>query len=422
MDLNTPIPADELAPDAAVDLYVANAARMIGLEDDVASVLGSSYREVSVQVPIRRDDGSMMVARGYRVQHNGARGPYKGGVRFHPEADLSEVRALAALMTWKTALLDLPFGGAKGGVQVDPSQLSARELQALTRKFALSISHVLGVYRDVPAPDVNTNAQVMAWFMDAFSSRHGYSPAAVTGKPIGLGGAPGREPATGRGLVYVLQAAAARWGWGLTDRRVVIQGFGNVGSWVARDLDALGARIVAVGDVGGAIYNDTGLDVSRLSQAARDAGSVAASDVPHTAVSNDELLTLECDILIPAALGGCITAANALDIRASVIAEGANHPVSPAADEILADGGVRVIPDILANGGGVIGSYFEWTQNIQQFQWTEDHFNSELRDRLERAFRSVAEYAETNSCTYRVAAYAIALDRVATAVKLRGYV
>jgi glutamate dehydrogenase (NAD(P)+) len=262
----------------------------------------------------------------------------------------------------------------------------------------------------------------MAWFMDAYSSRHGYSPAAVTGKPIGLGGVPGREPATGRGLVYILQAAAARWDWALSGRRVVIQGFGNVGSWVAQDLSALGARIVAVGDVGGAIYNDTGLDVGRLCQAARDGGSVVAADVPHAALPADELLTLECDILVPAALGGCITAANAADVRASVIAEGANHPVSPAADEILADRGIHVIPDILANGGGVVGSYFEWTQNIQQFQWKEDRFNAELRDRLERTFHAVADYAQTNSCTYRLAAYAIALERVAAAVKLRGYV
>ncbi|WP_205856721.1 Glu/Leu/Phe/Val family dehydrogenase [Phytoactinopolyspora endophytica] len=422
MTVETTAPTDGLTPDAAVRLYVDNAARAVGLEDDVAQVLGSSYREVTVQVPLRRDDGSLLVAQGYRVQHNGARGPYKGGLRYHPEADLDEVRALASLMTWKTALLDLPFGGAKGGLQVDPRHLSERELQTLTRKFALSLSHVLGVYRDIPAPDVNTNAQVMAWFMDAYSGRHGYSPAAVTGKPIDLGGAPGREAATGRGLVYVLEAAARRWGWDLAGRRVVVQGFGNVGTWAARDLEALGARVVAVSDIGGGVFNDNGLDVSRLIETVAAGGSVVDSDTPHTKLSNDEVLTLDCDILVPAALGGCITGANAADIRASLVVEGANHPVSPAADEILADRGVRVIPDILANGGGVTGSYFEWTQNIQQFQWKEDRFNTELRDRLDRAFNDVAEYSESHECTYRLASYSIALERVARAVRLRGYV
>ncbi|NEE03318.1 glutamate dehydrogenase [Phytoactinopolyspora halotolerans] len=403
-------------------LYVDAAARAVALEEDVADVLGSSYREVSVQVPLRRDDGSLLVAHGYRVQHNGARGPYKGGLRYHPEADLDEVRALASLMTWKTALLDLPFGGAKGGLQVDPRQLSEGELQTLTRKFALSLSHVLGVYRDIPAPDVNTNAQVMAWFMDAYSGRHGYSPAAVTGKPVDLGGAPGREAATGRGLVYVLEAAARRWSWDLAGRRVVIQGFGNVGSWAARELVTLGARIIAVSDVGGGIFNDNGLDVERVVEAVAAGGSVADADVGYTKVSNEELLTLDCDILVPAALGGCITAGNAADIRASVVVEGANHPVTPAADDVLADRGIRVLPDILANGGGVTGSYFEWTQNIQQFQWKEDRFNAELRDRLDRAVNEVAAYAEEHACTYRLAAYSIALERVARAVRLRGYV
>ncbi|TDE16101.1 glutamate dehydrogenase [Jiangella asiatica] len=392
------------------------------LPGDVAEVLETSYREVNVQVPLRRDDGSLLVAQGYRVQHNGARGPYKGGLRYHPEADLQEIRALAALMTWKTALLDLPFGGAKGGIQVDPTQLSARELQSLTRTFALSLSHVLGAYRDIPAPDVNTNAQVMAWFMDAYSSRHGYTPAAVTGKPVELGGAPGREPATGRGLVYVVSAAARRWGWDLAGRRVVIEGFGNVGSWVAREFAALGARVIAVSDVHGGVFNDTGLDVAGLVDAVARGGSVRDADVAFTPISGEELLTLDCDVLVPAALGGSITAANATSINASVVAEGANHPVTPDADSILADRGVRVIPDILANGGGVTGSYFEWTQNIQQFQWREERFNTELRDRLERAHTAVAEYAESNGCTYRLAAYAIALGRVGSAVRTRGYI
>ncbi|WP_222851478.1 Glu/Leu/Phe/Val family dehydrogenase [Phytoactinopolyspora mesophila] len=415
-------PVDELPADEAIRRHVDEAARAIGLESDVGEVLDSSYREISVQVPLRRDDGSLLVARGYRVQHNGARGPYKGGLRFHPDVDLTEVRALASLMTWKAALLDLPFGGAKGALRVDPGELSDRELQALTRRFAISISHVMGVYRDIPAPDVGTNAQVMAWFMDAFSSRHGYSPASVTGKPVDLGGAPGREAATGRGLVYMLEAAARRWGWDLTDRRMVVQGFGNVGSWVARELDALGARVIAVSDVSGAMLNDNGLDIPRLVQTVNAGGRVTDADISYVKLSHDELLTLECDVLVPAALGDCITSANARNIQASVVLEGANHPVTPQADAELAERGITVIPDILANGGGVTGSYFEWTQNIQQFTWTENRFNAELRERLDRVFDEVASYVEQRECTYRQAAYAIALERVVRAIQLRGYV
>lgn len=406
----------------AVRGYVADAARAVDLPGDVAEVLATSYREVSVQVPLRRDDGSLVVAQGYRVQHNGARGPYKGGLRYHADADLDEVRALAALMTWKTALLDLPFGGAKGGIRIDPATLSQRELQSLTRTFALSLSHVLGAYRDIPAPDVNTNAQVMAWFMDAYSSRHGYTPAAVTGKPIEMGGAPGREAATGRGLVYVVEAAARRWGWDLTGKRVVVQGFGNVGSWAAREFAALGARVVAVSDVRGGVVNDRGLDVDGLVRTVSGGGSVTETDVAHTPIGLDELMTMECDILVPAALGNAITEDNAAAVAAAVVVEGANHPVTPAADRILADRGVRVVPDILANGGGVTGSYFEWTQNIQQFRWKEERFNAELGDRLQSAFTQVADRAEDTGSSYRLAAYSIALDRVARAVRLRGYV
>lgn len=413
---------DELTADAAVRRYVDAAAEMIGVTPEVADVLESSYREISVQVPLRRDDGTLLVTHGYRVQHNGARGPYKGGLRYHPEADLTEVRALASLMTWKTALFDLPFGGAKGGLQVDPRSLSEGELQRLTRRFALSLSHVLGVYRDIPAPDVGTNGQVMAWFMDAYSSRNGYSPGVVTGKPVDLGGAPGREAATGRGLVYILAAAARRWGFRPGDWRVAIQGFGNVGSWVARELDALGSAVVAVSDVGGGVYHEAGLDVSALREAVAAGGSVIDADCPHQRIGQAELLALDCDVLVPAALGNCITAANAGAVRAAVVAEGANHPVTPAADAILADRGVVVIPDILANGGGVTGSYFEWTQNIQQFQWKEERFNSELRDRVEAAFEAVAAAADEHKCSLRLAAYAIALERVANAVQLRGYI
>ena len=421
MSIQTVVAGGEPAADEAVQNLVDAAARTIGLTADIAAVLRTSYREISVQVPVRRDDGTLLVAHGHRVQHNGARGPYKGGLRYHPEADLCEVRALASLMTWKTALLDVPFGGAKGGLQIDPTQFSARELEAVTRRFALSLSHVIGVYRDVPAPDVGTDAQVMAWFMDAYSSRNGYSPAVVTGKPVSLGGSPGRSAATGRGLAYVLETFARKQGWNLTGQRIAIEGFGNVGSWVARELQGLGARIVAVSDIHGGVLNESGLDVDDLVRAVHTGGSVVDLDAPHTALRGGAVLTVDCDVVVPAALGSSITAANADDVRATTVLEGANHPVTAAADAILAEKGVKVIPDILANGGGVTGSYFEWTQNIQQFSWTEQQFNDALRKRMTSAAERVYDAAESNGVRLRQAAYVIALDRVARTVELRGY-
>lgn len=413
---------DEVSIEASVHALVDRAARTIGLREDTAAVLATNYRETSVQVPVRRDDGSLFVARGHRVQHNGARGPYKGGIRYHPDADLDEVRALASLMTWKTALLDLPLGGAKGSLQIDPEQFSARELEALTRRLALSLSHVLGTYRDIPAPDVGTDARTMAWFMDAYSSRHGYSPAAVTGKPLVLGGAPGRVAATGRGLVYVLEAFARRAGWSLEGTRVAVQGFGNVGSWAAHELAELGATIVAVSDVRGGVANDQGLDIDELIRTVAAGGSVGDACAVNDHLDHAEVLTYDCDVLVPAALGGSISSANAQDIRASLIVEGANHPITAAADQLLAERGVTVIPDILANGGGVTGSYFEWTQNIQQFTWHERHFNDTLRDRMTTAFDRVYDTAAAEEVTLREAAYIIALERVAHTVELRGYV
>ncbi|WP_150461297.1 Glu/Leu/Phe/Val family dehydrogenase [Nesterenkonia ebinurensis] len=417
-----PAVSRELGADEAVRYYVDSAAVVLGLDPEITQVLDSSYREVSVQVPLRRDDGSLLVVHGYRVQHNGARGPYKGGLRYHPEADIDQVRALASLMTWKTALLDLPFGGAKGGLQVNPAELSPGELQALTRKFATSLSHVLGVYRDIPAPDVNTNAQTMAWFMDAYSARNGYSPAVVTGKPVELGGAPGRDAATGRGLVYVLEAAAARWGWDLEGSAVAVQGFGNVGRSVAQELHDRGCWVIAVSDVAGGLYDPYGLDIPMLIEATADGRSVTGVDEAYARISNDELLRLECNVLVPAALGGVITHENAGDVKAALIVEGANYPVTPSADQIIAERGISVIPDILASGGGVTGSYFEWAQNIQQLQWSEDRFNTELCVRLTRAFNAVAERAESHQESYRLAAYCIALERVARTVRVRGYV
>jgi len=405
----------------AVNQYFAEAATILDLDPELHAVLTTPYREITVQVPVRLDDGDLIVVRGYRVQHNGARGPYKGGIRYHPTTDLNEVRALASLMTWKTALLDLPFGGAKGGVEVDPTGMSQGELQRLTRRFTNGIQHLLGVYRDIPAPDMNTNAQTMAWIMDAFSASHGYSPAIVTGKPLDLGGAPGREAATGRGCTYVLDAWCQHQGLALAGQRVAIQGFGNVGSWMARELHERGAKVVAVSDVSGAIVNPGGIDVPGLVALVGSGRSVVEAERGDV-ITNQELIELECDVLVPAALGEVITDANAGAVRAKVVVEAANYPVTPGGDKILRDLGVTVIPDILANAGGVTGSYFEWTQNIQQFTWKEERFVAELLEKMQGAFRFTQAFADDHRITLRQAAYAIGIKRVADAAKLRGYI
>ena len=320
-----------MRPDEAVRQFFREAAALVDLPDHMYGVLETSYREVTVQVPVHCDDGGLVVFQGYRVQHNGARGPYKGGIRYHPDADVEEVRALAQLMTWKTALLDLPFGGAKGGVQIDPATLSQRELEALTRRFTMSIGHVLGPYRDIPAPDMNTNPQVMAWIMDAYSAIHGYTPAIVTGKPLSFGGAPGRIQATGRGVIYVLEAASERWGLDLARMRVAIQGFGNVGSWAARTLADMGVPVVALSDVSGGVRRDDGIDVCAALDLVAAGGRLV--DMPDAdVITNEELLTGSCDVLIPAALGEVIHDDNAEGVQARVLVEAANHPVTPLAD------------------------------------------------------------------------------------------
>ncbi len=406
-----------------VNRYVLTAVEVMGIADDLVSVLTSSYRELDVQVPVRRDDGELDVYRGYRVQWNGARGPYKGGIRYHPQADLDEVRALASLMTWKTALMDLPFGGAKGGVTCDPSTMSEHELQTLTRRFTLAISHLIGVQRDIPAPDVNTNPQTMAWMMDAYSSRAGYSPAIVTGKPVSLGGAPGREAATGRGVVYVLEQAFRSWGLDLQGASVALQGFGNVGSWAARELVERGARVVAVTDVSGGLHDQGGLELDPLlERAMRREPLVQAGGSQGDAITNDELIGLDVDVLIPAALGEVLTEETVGKVRAHTIVEAANHPTTPGADKVLHDGGVRVIPDILANAGGVTGSYFEWAQNIQAFRWKEDRFNAELSQAMVDAFDATAAVANDQGVSLRTAAYCTGVSRVAEAARQRGYV
>jgi glutamate dehydrogenase (NAD(P)+) len=406
----------------AVNLYFQQACRLVDLDDEMHSVLTTTYREISVQIPVRLDNGDLIVAQGYRVQHNGARGPYKGGIRYHPNADLEEVRALASLMTWKTALLDVPFGGAKGGIAVDPSSMSDKEVQRMTRRFASGIGHVIGPYRDIPAPDMNTNAQTMAWFMDAYSAVHGYTPAIVTGKPLGLGGQPGRESATGLGVVFVLEAWARENELDLVGCPVIVQGFGNVGSFAAREAAARGCRIVGVSDRWGAVFNESGLDVSALFDLVRAGGKVTDYEGPHDVLTNEELLVAPCVVLIPAALDEQLHEDNAGDVQANVVIEAANYPTTPNADKLLADRGVTVVPDILANAGGVTGSYFEWTSNIQQMSWSLDRFNQTLQEYMVRAYEATSAFAKEKHCSMRQAAFAIGIRRVADAVRMRGYI
>lgn len=404
---------------ASVSQYVDRAATLLEIEDDVRILLAEPYRQVDVQVPIHGDDGSVLSFRGYRVQHNGARGPFKGGLRYHPDTDLDEVRALASLMTWKTALLDLPFGGAKGGMAVDPASLSPRELEAATRTFTHAISGVIGPNLDIMAPDVNTDARVMGWIMDAYSSRAGWSPAVVTGKPLDLGGLSGRVQATGRGVVAITAATLTALGRSLVGQRLVIQGFGNVGRNVAEIATEQGAVVVGVSDVSGGRFVAGGIDVPSLltqTQPGVLLKEVAIGDF----VTNAELLALECDVLIPAALENAIDATNVSDVRAPLIVEAANHPISPEADASLEEGGVIVVPDILANAGGVTGSYFEWTSNLTEFRWSEERFNEQLLAFMNRAFRSVWELHVERGIDLRAAAYMVGISRVAEAIRLRG--
>ncbi|HEV2754122.1 MAG TPA: Glu/Leu/Phe/Val dehydrogenase dimerization domain-containing protein [Solirubrobacteraceae bacterium] len=412
--------AAEVSNREIVDHWFDVAADRIGLHDDARVVLRSSYREVAVQIPVRQADGRIHCYSGFRVQHNGARGPYKGGVRYHPEVDLDEVRALAALMTWKTALVDVPFGGAKGGIDCAPSELTIDELQQVTRSFIDKISKVIGPQRDIPAPDVNTNAQVMAWMMDEYGKLHGHSPAIVTGKPISLGGSQGRQAATGRGVVFCLREAAPLLDLRPDGARMVVQGFGNVGGWAGRIAQGLGAKVIGASDASGAIHHEAGIDADALAQHVSRGGRL--SDFPGVdVITPEELLALECEVLVPAALGGMIHAANADTINARMIIEGANSPPTPKAAEVLADKGVLVVPDALANAGGVIVSYFEWVQNLQHLAWDEREVNDRLGNRMRKAFRTVYRRSQETGESLRVASYALAIQRVAEAARDRGY-
>jgi len=398
--------------------YFRRAARVIGLSDQVQEILITPRRVVKVEIVTEGDDGKLMHHMGFRVQHADTRGPFKGGLRFHPHMDEDHASALAALMTWKTAVADVPFGGAKGGVNCDPAKLSIQELNAVTRSLVQGLKGVIGPNLDIPAPDVNTNAQVMGWIMDEYSAHEGFSPAVVTGKPLDLFGSPGRDEATGRGVMLALDEALRDQGRSMEGVRIALQGFGNVGSHAARLMAERGARIVAVGDHKGGVANAEGLDVARLLAHAAEHRTVAGFD-GGDAFDAPDVITWDADVLVPAALEDAITADNAADVRAGIIVEGANGPVSPEADEILQQRGVTIVPDILANSGGVTVSYFEWAQNIQQFRWELERVNAELEVKMRRAYSAVRDVAKSRKIDLRTAAFVLAIQRVGRAATAR---
>ena len=396
------------------------AAERLNLDPGLRRVLREPRRELTVHFPVHMDDGSVQVFTGYRVQHNLGRGPAKGGLRYHQDVTLDEVKALAMWMTWKCAVVGIPYGGGKGGVIVDPKKLSMKEVEALTRRFTTEIEVLIGPERDIPAPDVNTNAQVMAWMMDTYSMHQGYTvPGVVTGKPISLGGSEGRNEATARGTVFCIVEAARHLGIDLTRARVAVQGFGNAGSIAARLIADEGATVVAVSDSTGGIHNPAGLDVSRVTNWKKEHGTVQGFPGSKD-VSNAEVLEVDCDILIPAALENQITSRNAANIKASVVAEAANGPTTPEADVELAQRGVFMIPDILCNAGGVTVSYFEWVQDLNRDHWSEAVVNDKLRGIMTRSFAETLAIAEREECDMRTAAYLLAVQRVADATSMRG--
>ncbi|HXG76440.1 MAG TPA: Glu/Leu/Phe/Val dehydrogenase [Gaiellaceae bacterium] len=393
---------------------------IFAIDPNLIRVLSQCKKAVEVSIPVAMDDGSIEVFLGYRVTHNIARGPSKGGIRYHPDVTLDEVKALSMWMTWKCALMSLPFGGAKGGVVCDPKVLSTKELERLTRRYTSEIINDIGPERDIPAPDVGTDGRVMAWIFDTYSMNKGHSVlGVVTGKPLSVGGSLGREEATARGSLYCIQSLAGKQGIALRDQSVAIQGFGNVGANLARMLHAEGARVVAVSDSRGGVYNPKGIDVPAALAHKEEHGTLAGL-ANAEAVTNEELVELPCDILAPCALEQVITEDNADRVKARVICEGANGPVTPAADAILEDRGVLVLPDVLANAGGVVVSYFEWVQGLQEYFWSEDEVNAKLHDIVARAFEEAWQARERYATSLRMASYGLAVQRVAEATTTRG--
>ena len=395
-------------------------AAVIGLDPDLVRVLSKVKKAVEVSVPTRMDDGSVSVYTGYRVTHNIARGPSKGGIRYHPDVTLDEVKALAMWMTWKCALTGIPFGGAKGGVVVDPKQLSRAELERMTRRYTSEIINEIGPEKDIPAPDVGTDASVMAWIFDTYSMNKGHSVlGVVTGKPLAIGGSLGREEATARGALYVINDALEERSMSPEGLSVAVQGFGNVGRHLARMLAEQGAKVIAVSDSGGGLHNPNGLDMPGVLAHKSEHGTLEGFG-GGDAISNEELLLLDCDVLAPCALEQVISADNAPQVKAKIICEGANGPVTPAADEILEDRGVLLLPDVLANAGGVVVSYFEWVQGLQEYFWKEEEVNARLDDIVTRAFRETWDTREKHRTSMRMAAYGLAVRRVAEATITRG--
>ena len=395
------------------------AAEAMGLDTNLRERLKLPQRSLVVSLPVRMDDGQVEVFTGYRVQHDSSRGPSKGGVRYHPDVSLGEVAALAMWMTWKCALAGLPYGGAKGGVQVNPKSLSPGELQRLTRRYAAEIFPLIGPDKDVPAPDVGTDAQIMAWMMDTYSQQVGYAvPGVVTGKPLSIGGSLGREEATGRGVVYVTLEALRHLKLPIESATIAVQGFGNVGSHTARIMQQHGARVIAVSDVSGGIYNPNGLDIMQLMQ--RDLRQPLHQTKLGDPITNEELLQLECTVLVPAALSEQITGKNADRLKCRILSEGANGPTTLEADRILADKGIFVIPDILANSGGVIVSYFEWVQDLQRFFWSAADIQNRLQDIITSAFHRTLQFSTDRRVSMRMAALMSGIDQVAQAHLQRG--
>jgi glutamate dehydrogenase (NAD(P)+) len=395
------------------------AVELLGLKPEIAKALEMPDRELTVEVPFRLDSGKVESLVGFRVQHNNTRGPFKGGIRYHHHVDLAEVRSLAALMTWKTSLLDIPYGGGKGGIQIDTSKYSRHEMERLSRRFFRAIDPFIGPNIDIPAPDVNTNAQVMGWFMDEYSQTHGYTPACVTGKPLELGGSEGREHATGKGTAITVRETSKNYDVDLENATVVVQGFGNVGSFAAKFLDDYGCKIIAVSDVTGGVHDPNGLDIPSLFDYNYEHRTIDGCGQGQK-LTNEELLALECDYLIPAALGGAINEKNVDTINCKIVIEAANGPVTPEAADVLWSKKVPIIPDILTNAGGVTVSYFEWVQNLQQFKWELEEVDTKLETKMVKAFDEVYAIKQEKNVPMRIASFMVAIDRVARSYELRG--
>ena len=400
------------------DAAYKSAVEKLGLKSNIARALEIPDRELKVEIPFRKDNGEIDSVVGYRVQHNNTRGPFKGGIRYHQHVDIEEVRSLATLMTWKTSLVDIPYGGGKGGIEIDPSRYSKTELERISRKFFRAIDPIIGVNIDIPAPDVNTNAQVMSWFMDEYSQTHGYTPGIVTGKPLELGGSEGREAATGRGTAIITREAAEKWNINLKGAKVVIQGFGNVGSYAAKFLHEYGCKIIGVSDISGGLHDPEGFDLDALFDYNYKNRTIDGYQQGKK-ITNDQLLALECDFLIPAALGSAITDKNVDSLNCKIIIEAANGPVTGEAADKLWEKKIAIIPDILTNAGGVTVSYFEWVQNLQQFKWPEEEINEKLEQKMVNAFNEVYSIRENKKVPMRIASFMVAIDRVSTAYNLR---